>query len=228
MTKEAQRILIVEDDKSLRTSLTHSLRAEGYHPIEAASVAFGRLQVQESRPDLILLDLGLPDADGMTLLRELRAAGDATPIIVLTARDDEASKVKALDLGADDYVSKPFGLAELFARVRSAFRHRVQVRGSAAVVQVGDVQVDLAQRRATKNAVEVHLSRKEFDLLAELVIRQGQPVAHADLLRAVWGDENADIRYLRVYIGQIRDKIETNPQNPVLITASPGFGYRFG
>lgn len=228
MSKEALRILIVEDDKSLRASLSVSLKAEGYQIIEAASVAFGFAQAKEHKPDLILLDLGLPDADGMSLIVELRKAGVSTPIIVLTARDDEASKVKALDSGADDYVSKPFGLAELFARIRSAFRHGVQARGSAAIVHAGDVAIDLAQRRVTKAGVEVRLSRKEFDLLAELAINAGRPTPHADLLRAVWGDENADIRYLRVYIGQLREKIEADPENPSHILAAPGFGYKLG
>lgn len=226
MTKEARRILIVEDDKSLRSGLALSLRAEGYQPIEAATVAYGLVQIGESHPDLILLDLGLPDADGMKLLTDLRDAGDSTPVIVLTARDDEASKVKALDLGADDYVNKPFGLAELFARIRSAFRHGVQARGTAPVVKTGDLTIDLAQRRVMKGEEEVRLSRKEFDLLAELAINLGQPVAHGDLLRAVWGDENADIRYLRVYIGQLRCKLETNLEQPVLVLAAPGFGYK--
>lgn len=226
MPKEAQRILIVEDDKSLRTGLALSLKAEGYQPIEASTVAFGLAQAAEARPDLILLDLGLPDADGMQLLKTLRAKGDSTPIIVLTARDDEESKVAALDQGADDYVSKPFGLAELFARIRSAFRHGVQARGSSPVVQTGDLSVDLAQRRVTKAGEEVRLSRKEFDLLAELSLNLGQPVAHADLLRAVWGEESADIRYLRVYIGQLREKLEADPEHPAHILAAPGFGYR--
>lgn len=226
MTKEAQRILVVEDDKSLRSSLTLSLKAEGYQPIEAASVAFALQQIDVSKPDLIILDLGLPDADGMDLIARLRSAGDLTPVIVLTARDHETSKVQALDLGADDYVSKPFGLAELFARIRSALRHRIQARGSAPIVQAGDLSIDLAQRRVTKAGEAVRLSRKEFDLLAELAMKQGHPVAHADLLHAVWGDHSADIRYLRVYVGQLREKIEADPQAPMLLLAVPGFGYK--
>src|SRR5262249_21181746 len=153
--------------------------------------------------DLIILDLGLPDSDGMTLLAELRHAGDLTPVIVLTARGDEESKVKALDLGADDYITKPFGVPELLARVRSALRHGVQIRGAPPIVQTGGLEIDLARRLVRKRGKDVKLSRKEFDLLAELAAHIGQPVAHENLLTAVWGSADADIRYLRVYVGQV-------------------------
>jgi two-component system KDP operon response regulator KdpE len=228
VTSDQQKILVVEDDKSLRLTLTATLKAEGYFPTEAGSVTSARQRIDQQRPDLIILDLGLPDQDGMQLLSGLRANRDLTPIIVLTARGDEDSKVKALDLGADDYVTKPFGVAELLARVRSALRHGVQMRGAPPVVRVGDLEIDLARRVVTKAGRDVKLSRKEFDLLAELALHAGRPVPHEALLQAVWGSPDADIRYLRVYIGQVREKIEDDPQKPHLLIAEAGFGYRLG
>jgi two-component system KDP operon response regulator KdpE len=225
MTADAQRILVVEDDKPLRSTLVATLKAEGYAPLEAGSVTASQQRLSERSVDLIVLDLGLPDQDGMNLLAALRNAKDLTPIVVLTARDNEASKVLALDLGADDYVTKPFGVAELLARIRSALRHGVQLRGAMPIVHVGDVEIDLAARRVLKAGSEIKLSRKEFDLLATLAADVGQPVAHERLLEQVWGSPDADIRYLRVYIGQVRDKIEDNPQAPRLIVSTPGFGY---
>lgn len=226
MTSQLQRILVVEDDKGLRLTLTATLRAEGYFDDEAGSVMTGRERFAAAKPDLVILDLGLPDADGLDLLAELRRAGDFTPIIVLTARGDETSKVKALDLGADDYITKPFGVPELLARVRSALRHGVQVRGAPPIVKTNGLEIDLARRAVRKDGRDVKLSRKEFDLLAELAVHIGDPVTHEDLLTAVWGSADADIRYLRVYVGQVRDKIEDDPQHPILLVAEPGFGYR--
>ncbi len=226
MTKDAQKILIVEDDKPLRTTLAVTLKAEGYAVSEAGSVTSARAHLADEPVDLVVLDLGLPDQNGMDLLADMRGAQDLTPIIVLTARDGEVSKVRALDLGADDYVTKPFGVAELLARVRSALRHGVQMRGAPPVVRTGDVEIDLARRVVAKAGAEVKLSRKEFDLLSELAINRGRPVAHEDLLEAVWGSRDADIRYLRIYVGQVRAKIEDEPDQPRLLLAEPGFGYR--
>jgi len=228
VTAAAQRLLLVEDDRALRSTLSATLKAEGYAISEAGAVTLAREHLRQQPHDLIILDLGLPDADGMTLLHALRKAGDLTPVIVLTARDDEAAKVRALDLGADDYVTKPFGTAELLARIRSALRHGVQMRGAAAAVTIGGVSIDLARRAVSKNGASVKLSRKEFDLLAELTLHHGEPVAHAALLKAVWGAEDTDIRYLRIYVGQVREKIEDNPQHPTLLLSEQGFGYRLG
>ena len=183
-------------------------------------------KLTEDAVDLAVLDLGLPDQDGMSLLSEMRARGDLTPIVVLTARDDEASKVRALDLGADDYVTKPFGVAELLARVRSALRHGVQVRGAPPVVRTHDLEIDLARRAVIRAGMAVKLSRKEFDLLAELALNIGKPVPHERILEAVWGSPDADIRYLRVYVGQVREKIGDDPQAPTRIIADAGYGYR--
>lgn len=228
MTAASQRLLLVEDDKALRSTLCATLRAEGYTVIEAGSVAQARHALAHQPPELIILDLGLPDADGMTLLGILRAARDLTPVIVLTARGEEAAKVTALDLGADDYVTKPFGTAELLARIRSALRHGVQTRGAPPTVEIGNLRIDLAKRTVSKNGAEIRLSRKEFDLLAELAVHLGTPVPHAELLRAVWGAEDTDIRYLRIYVGQVREKIEDDPQTPRFVISEQGFGYRLG
>ncbi len=228
MTAAAHRLLLVEDDKALRLTLCATLKAEGYAVTEAGSVAAARQALAHQPQDLMILDLGLPDGDGLTLLQALRGAGDLTPIIVLTARSDESAKVRALDLGADDYITKPFGTAEVLARLRSALRHGVQARGAPPIVVAGDLRIDLARRAVSKGGAPIRLSRKEFDLLAELAMHVGKPVPHAALLRAVWGDEDADIRYLRIYVGQVRDKIEDDPQAPRLLIAEPGFGYRLG
>ena len=224
----ARAVLIIEDNNSLRRTLAATLKAEGYAPVKAGDVTEARARMAECAIDLVILDLGLPDQDGMGLLAQVRASGDVTPIIVLSARDDEATKVRALDLGADDYVTKPFGAPELLARIRSALRHGVQARGAPPVVQTGDLVVDLARRAVTKSGIEVKLSRKEFDLLAELATNVGKPVPHERLLEAVWGSPEADIRYLRVYIGQVRDKIENDTRRPTLLVAEPGYGYRLG
>ncbi|MBK6704426.1 MAG: response regulator transcription factor [Caulobacteraceae bacterium] len=226
MTKDAPRVLLVEDDKPLRATLAATFKAEGYAVVEAGSVTSAKQRLGEYSVDLAILDLGLPDQDGLTLLADMRTRGDLTPIIVLTARDDEASKVRALDLGADDYVTKPFGVAELLARARSALRHGIQVRGAAPVVRTGHLEIDLSRRVVTRAGELVKLSRKEFDLLAELALNIGKPVPHERLLEAVWGSVDADIRYLRVYIGQLREKVEIDPQGPTLISADAGYGYR--
>jgi len=218
-------VLVVEDDASLRAALVATLKAAGYRPVPARDGAEGRRWFAHYAPDLVLLDLGLPDEDGLALVEAFRANG-ATPIVVLSARDTEGMKVRALDLGADDYVTKPFGVDELLARLRAALRHGVQSRGSAPVVQTGDLEIDLGRRVVTKAGAPVKLSPKEYSLLSELALNLGRPIGHADLLRAVWGSEKADIQYLRVYIGQLRAKIET-PDAPLpLIVSEPGVGYR--
>lgn len=218
-------LLVVEDDAGLRRTLVATLKAAGHRTVEAATAAEGQRWFAHHSPDLVLLDLGLPDRDGMGLIDHIRARG-TTPILVLSARDAEASKVEALDRGADDYVTKPFGVAELLARIRAALRHGVQARGSVPLVRSGDVDIDLAARRVTRDGASVRLSPKEYDLLAELALHQGRPVRHGDLLKAVWGSERADLHYLRVYIGQLRAKLERAPQHPTLILAEPGVGYR--
>jgi two-component system KDP operon response regulator KdpE len=217
-------VLIVEDDPSLNAALATTLKAAGYRPVTARTAAEGLRWFNHYAPDLVLLDLGLPDRDGLGVIAEIRGKA-ATPIIVLSARDAETMKVEALDLGADDYVAKPFGVAELLARLRAGLRHGVQSRGSQPVVRTGDLELDFGVRKVLKAGQPVKLSPKEFDLLGELAVNLGRPVAHADLLRAVWGDENADIQYLRVYVGQLRQKVGEAAGQP-LIVSEPGVGYR--
>ncbi len=224
MTADPATILVVEDDPALRTVLAATLKAAGLRPVTARDGAEGQRWLAHYRPDLVLLDLGLPDQDGLDLIGHIRERG-STPIVVLSARDAEAMKVEALDRGADDYVVKPFGVEELLARIRAALRHGVQVRGSAPVVSVGAVEIDLGLRAVRVGGQAVRLSPKEYDLLAELALNLGRATPHAELLRAVWGSERADIQYLRVYIGQLRQKLEGGA---VALESVPGVGYRLG
>lgn len=220
MTAEAT-ILVVEDDASLQRSLIATLKTAGYTAFGAMSLAEARRMRAHYRPHAVLLDLGLPDGDGLSFVAEIRRQ-DLTPIVVLTARDAEALKVQALDAGADDYVTKPFGLDELLARLRAALRHAVQAGGSAPLIRTGALEIDLAARVVRRNGREIELSPKEFELLSVLAAKLGKVVRHQDLLKAVWGSERADIQYLRVYIGQLRTKLgETG-----LLVSDPGVGYR--
>jgi two-component system, OmpR family, KDP operon response regulator KdpE len=225
MTSAPATILVVEDDRALRTTLTATLKAAGWRVVEAETAAEALRWHAHHAPDVVLLDLGLPDRDGMDVIAALRSTA-ATPIVVLTARGQEATKVAALDAGADDYVTKPFGLDELLARLRAALRHAVQARGSAPVITTGDLVIDLGARTVSRVGIAIKLSRKEWDLLVALALRHGEPVSHADLLEAVWGSPSADLHYLRVYIAQLRAKLEDDPAYPRKILAEPGFGYR--
>ena len=213
-------VLVVEDDPSLNTALATTLRLAGYRPVTARTAAEGLRWFAHYSPDLVLLDLGLPDRDGLSVIRDIRARG-TTPIVVLSARDGQAMKVEALDLGADDYVQKPFGVEELLARLRAGLRHGVQARGAEPVVHAGDVVIDFGRRSVARDGAPVKLSPKEFDLLTELAMRIGRTVRHKDLLRAVWGDERAEIQYLRVYMGQLRHKL-----GAARIVSESGVGYR--
>ncbi len=213
-------VLIVEDDASLNTALSATLKAAGYKPVAARDGAEGMRWFSHYAPDLVVLDLGLPDRDGLTLISEIRGRGE-TPIVVLSARDTEAMKVRALDLGADDYVQKPFGVDELLARLRAALRHGVQMRGSAPVIRTGGLEMDLGLRTVRKDGELLRLSPKEYDLLSELALGLGRTLTHRQLLKGVWGSENAEIQYLRVYIAQLRQKL-----GPELLRSEPGVGYR--
>jgi two-component system KDP operon response regulator KdpE len=218
-------ILVVEDDASLLRSLVMTLKAAGYAAIDAKNLAEARRTRAHHKLHAILLDLGLPDGDGLDFIKEVRDAG-LTPIIVLTARDAEQLKVSALDAGADDYVTKPFGLEELLARLRAALRHAVQSGGSAPVVRSGPLEIDLAARVVKRDGREIDLSPKEFDILSLLTANLGKVVSHQAFLKAVWGSERADIQYLRVYIGQLRAKLEGAQSEPRLLVSDPGVGYR--
>jgi two-component system KDP operon response regulator KdpE len=218
-------ILIVEDDPSLRRSLAATLKTAGYRPLEAGGVAEAKRMRAHHKPDLILLDLGLPDGEGLDFITGVRAEA-LTPIVVLSARDAEAVKVAALDRGADDYVTKPFGVDEVLARLRAAARHGVQASGSPPVVRSGALAIDLGARVVRKHGAEIDLSPKEFELLAALAARLGAVVRHKELLKAVWGSERADIQYLRVYVAQLRAKVEDDARRPAYVISDPGVGYR--
>ena len=220
----AHSVLVVDDDPALRRMLRTSLGAEGWRVLEAANGHGAITEAARSAPDVVLLDLGLPDLDGMEVLRRLRAAS-AVPVVVLTVRDDEASKVTALDSGADDYVSKPFGIAELTARLRAALRHRLQQDGAAAVFASGEISIDLVRRSVMRAGAPVHLSPREYDILAMLAKHAGQVLTHRQILGELWG-ATGDVQQLRVYVRQLRQKIEENPERPRHILTETGVGYR--
>jgi two-component system, OmpR family, KDP operon response regulator KdpE len=218
-------ILVVDDEPPIRRLLRTSLTAQGYRVVEAATAAAALAEIRDHEPDVVILDLGLPDSDGLTVIETVRRKA-AVPIIVLSSRGDEAGKVAALDLGADDYLTKPFGMAELVARIRAALRHRLQVEGAEAVFQSGDLTVDLVRRVVLVKDAEAKLSPKEYDILRQLVMHAGKVLTHKHLLREVWGPATADVQYLRIYIRQLRQKLEADPERPRLIVTEPGVGYR--
>lgn len=225
MPERGVTILIIDDDDQIRRFLRASLTANGYLVIEAANAADGERRARADRPDLILLDLGLPDRDGIDVLKDLRA-WTKVPVIILSARGEEASKVKALDLGADDYVTKPFGTGELLARLRAALRHR-DTNPADSVWTSEDVRVDIAARVTTRGGTPVKLSRREWDVLRVLVLNAGRVVTHRQILETVWGPAQADYtQYLWVYIGHLRDKLEPDPAQPRYFQTEPGVGYR--
>jgi two-component system KDP operon response regulator KdpE len=197
---------------------------EGYETLEAADGKAG-LALLASNPDVVILDLGLPDMDGLALLKAIRARNERVPVVVLSSRGDEAGKVQALDLGADDYVTKPFGMAELLARMRAALRHQLQVQGERPVFRVGDLSVDLVRRVVKRGGESVKLSPKEYDLLRLLVQHAGRVLTHRFLLTELW-DPNTDPQYLRVYVRQLRQKIEDDPERPQILLTETGVGYR--
>jgi two-component system KDP operon response regulator KdpE len=221
-------ILVIEDDPQIRRFLRATLMDEGYHYLDATTAQEGLRQVGLQHPDLIILDLGLPDLDGLEVTRRLRE-WTSTPIIVLSARNQEHDKVDALDAGADDYLTKPFGTAELLARLRVALRHAIQAaQGSdEPIFASGDLRVDLAHRRVFLDAQEVHLTPIEYKLLQMLVQHAGKVVTRKQLLHDVWGPSYVDeMHYLRVYMGQLRHKLEADPTRPRHLITEPGVGYR--
>jgi two-component system, OmpR family, KDP operon response regulator KdpE len=219
------KVLVVDDEPPIRRFLRTSLAVNGYDVIEAKNGAEGLDEMRRNAPDLLVLDLGLPDIDGLEVIRRLRDGGDVRPIIVLSSRDDEAGKVEALDLGADDYVTKPFGVDELLARIRTAMRHKLQQKGERPVFRSGELSVDLVRRLVTTGGNEVKLSPREYDLLRLMVAYAGKVLTHKFILKEVWGGET-DIQYLRIYIRQLRRKIEADPERPQHILTETGVGYR--
>jgi two-component system KDP operon response regulator KdpE len=224
MNAPALRALIVDDEPPIRKLLRMGLGTQGYDVLEAPN-GKAALELMGSKPDLVILDLGLPDMQGLDLLRQMRAQNESVPIVVLSSRGDEAAKVAALDLGADDYVTKPFGMEELLARIRAALRHQLQVHGERPVFREGDLTVDLVRRLVKVADKNVKLSPKEYELLRVLVQHAGKVLTHKFLLRELWNDLT-DSQYLRVYVRQLRQKIETDPERPQHILTETGIGYR--
>jgi len=224
MSAPPLRVLVIDDEPPIRKLLRMGLSTQGYRVIEAED---GRsaLDHMREKPDLVILDLGLPDMQGLELLRAVRTRDEGVPIVVLSSRSDESAKVQALDLGADDYVTKPFGMDELLARIRAALRHQLQVQGERPIFRVGDLSVDLVRRIVKTGDKEVKLSPKEYELLRLLVQHAGKVLTHRFLLKELWSDLT-DAQYLRVYVRQLRQKIEADAQRPQYILTETGIGYR--
>ena len=218
------RVLVIDDEPPIRKLLRMGLSTQGYEVLEAPNGKTA-LELLAQKPGLIILDLGLPDIQGLELLRMIRARSEGVPIVVLSSRGDEAGKVQALDFGADDYVTKPFGMDELLARMRAALRHQLQVHGERPVFRTGDLSVDLVRRIVKVGEKEVKLSPKEYELLRALVQHAGKVLTHRFLLGELW-DELTDAQYLRVYVRQLRQKIEKDPERPQFVLTETGIGYR--
>ncbi|MDE2488053.1 MAG: response regulator [Alphaproteobacteria bacterium] len=227
MSDYKPRILVIDDEPQIHRFLGPALDAAGYEPVRAETAAAGLKELARKAPDAVVLDLGLPDLDGKDALTRARAFYQG-PILVLSARDKETEKIDALDMGADDYVEKPFGVGELLARLRVALRHRLRDEGAEPVAEAGDLRIDLIKRLVTRHGEPIRLSRREYDLLAQLVRGAGKVMTHRQLLTAVWGPAHEHhVEYLRVFVGQLRQKIEADPSQPALIRTEPGVGYRW-
>jgi len=218
------KVLVIDDEPPIRKLLRTGLSTQGYDVLEASN-GKGALEQLSQNPALIILDLGLPDIQGHELLRMIRSRNDGVPIVVLSSRGDEAGKVQALDLGADDYLTKPFGMDELLARMRAALRHQLQVHGERALFRSGDLSVDLVRRIVKVGERDIKLSPKEYDLLRVLVQHAGKVLTHRFLLKELW-NELTVAQYLRVYVRQLRQKIETDPERPHFVLTETGIGYR--
>jgi two-component system, OmpR family, KDP operon response regulator KdpE len=224
MSAAPLKVLVVDDEPPIRKLLRMGLSTQGYDILEAPNGKTS-LELLAQNPDLVILDLGLPDMQGLELLRMMRARNEAVPIVVLSSRGDEVGKVQALDLGADDYITKPFGMDELLARMRAALRHQLQVHGERPIFRTGDLSVDLVRRIVKVADREVKLSPKEYDLLRVLVQHAGKVLTHKFLLGELW-DSLTDAQYLRVYVRQLRQKIEADPERPHFVLTETGIGYR--
>ena len=220
-------VLVIEDEQPIRRFLNASLGSEGYRIAEAATGEQGLRAATGEVPDVVILDLGLPDLDGQEVLRRLREWFSG-PIIILSARDQEQQKIKALDSGADDYVTKPFGTGELLARMRTALRRANQTGHESTAITIGDVRIDLAARLVYRRGAEVHLTPLEYKLLAVLIKNAGKVLTHRFLLKEVWGpDCSQESHYLRVFVASLRRKLEDDPARPRYILTEQGVGYRF-
>ena len=218
------KVLVIDDEPPIRKLLRMGLSTQGYEIVEAPN---GKVAMEKLSEDtaMIILDRGLPDIQGHELLRSIRSRNESVPIVVLSSRGDEAGKVQALDLGADDYLTKPFGMDELLARMRAALRHQLQIKGERPVFRTGDLSVDLVRRIVKLGERNVKLSPKEYDLLRVLVQHAGKVLTHRFLLNELW-DEYTDAQYLRVYVRQLRQKIEVDPERPQYVLTETGIGYR--
>ncbi|TPI72552.1 response regulator transcription factor [Mesorhizobium sp. B2-8-9] len=225
MTNQTVSILVVDDEPPIRKLLRVGLGSQGYAVSEAPNAKAAIELLQTERPDLILLDLGLPGMTGLELLGKWRGDGLGVPVVILSSRTDEAGIVAALELGADDYVTKPFGMNELVARIRVALRHKFQQQGEKPVFQTGDLSVDLVKRIVKVEDKEVKLSPKEYEILRMLVQYAGKVLTHQFLMKQIWND-STDVQYLRVYVRQLRQKIEKTPDQPRYIITETGVGYR--
>lgn len=220
------RVLLVDDEPAILRFLKPALTANNYEINAVGTIAEATREIAAHEPDIVVLDLGLSDGDGAEVIRQVRQWSDV-PIVVLSARDREADKIQALDLGADDFVNKPFNMGELMARMRTALRHRIQRRAETPVLTIGDLEIDSVRHRVTRAGKEIKLSRKEFDLLSLLARSGGRVMTHKQILAAVWGPAHTqDTQYLRVYIGHLRQKIEPIPEEPRIVLTEPGIGYR--
>lgn len=220
------QVLVVDDEAAILRFLKPALEANGYEMATAGTVAEATKSIAAESPDIVLLDLGLPDGDGKDVIKRAREWSDV-PIIVLSARERETEKIEALDLGADDYVNKPFNVGELLARMRTALRHRMLRKAETPLLRVGDLEVDSVRHRAIRAGAELKLTPKEFELLSFLARYAGRVVTHKQILTAVWGPAHTeDTQYLRVYVGQLRQKVEEHPDDPRIILTEPGIGYR--
>jgi two-component system, OmpR family, KDP operon response regulator KdpE len=229
VSKVPTTVLIIEDEQSIRRFIRPSLEAEGYQLVEAANGKEGMLQASQHPPDVIVLDLGLPDMDGLEVIRRLRE-WTSVPIIILSARGQESDKIAGLDAGADDYVAKPFAVGELMARIRVAVRHAAQSQPGAdqSAVMAGDITIDLLRREVRRNGAEVRLTPIEYKLLATLIRHAGLVLTHRQILTEVWGPGYGnESHYLRIFIHQLRHKLEANPSNPRHLITEAGVGYRF-
>jgi two-component system KDP operon response regulator KdpE len=225
MTANAVGVLVVDDEPQIRRLLRASLIAQDYRVSEAETGQQALDLIAAEGPEIVILDLGLPDLDGLEVLTRIRAAS-RVPVVVLSSRSDERSKVQALELGADDYVTKPFGMAELLARLRTALRHGFQEKGEEPIFRSGEIVVDQLRRRVAVAGREVKLSPIEFAMLSLLVAHAGKVLTHRQILQAIWGNAE-DVQYLRVYVRQLRRKLEADPERPRYIVTEPGVGYRF-
>jgi two-component system KDP operon response regulator KdpE len=226
VTEPKPTVLVIEDEPEIRAFLRAALGAEGYRVVEADSGTRGAIDAETHKPDLAIVDLGLPDVDGVEVIRRVRG-WSPMPIIVLSARAQERSKIDALDAGADDYVTKPFGVGELLARVRVALRHASHPASDSGTLQLGSAVVDFEKRRVSRNGADVHLTPIEFRLLACLAKHLGMVVTHRQLLREVWGPSHIEhTHYLRIYMKQLREKLETDPIRPRFLLTETGVGYR--